>query len=120
MSAPRIRTSETLGHHSGARELNHSAKGPVPKYKFLKDDIFGTDVELQEKKISLQDDLLAKEHTACFFLPQSMEPGLEPGQGLHTVQVYDVSGLSKCPKEVEIFRFIDNAMLRAIVVSCHL
>ena len=30
MSAPRIRTSETLGHRSGARELNHSAMGPAP------------------------------------------------------------------------------------------
>ena len=31
MSAPRIRTSETLGPRSGARELNHSATGPTPK-----------------------------------------------------------------------------------------
>ena len=31
MSAPRIRTSKTLGHRSGVRELHHSAMGPVPK-----------------------------------------------------------------------------------------
>ena len=30
MSVPRIRTSETLGHQSQARELNHSAPGPAP------------------------------------------------------------------------------------------
>ena len=30
MSAPRIRTSETPGHQSTARELNHSATGPAP------------------------------------------------------------------------------------------
>uniref|UniRef100_A0A3Q2HGB6 Ubiquitin conjugating enzyme E2 R2 n=3 Tax=Boreoeutheria TaxID=1437010 RepID=A0A3Q2HGB6_HORSE len=30
MSAPRIRTSKTLGRQSRARELNHSATGPAP------------------------------------------------------------------------------------------
>ena len=30
MSAPRIRTGETLGRGGGSRELNHSATGPVP------------------------------------------------------------------------------------------
>ena len=29
MSVPKIRTSETLGHHSRALELNHSATGPA-------------------------------------------------------------------------------------------
>ena len=29
-SVPRIRTSKTLGHQSGARELNHSATGLTP------------------------------------------------------------------------------------------
>ena len=29
MSVPRIRTGETLGRRSGARELNHSATGPA-------------------------------------------------------------------------------------------
>ena len=31
MSAPRIRTGQTLGRQSRARELNHSATGPAPK-----------------------------------------------------------------------------------------
>ena len=40
MSVPRIRTSETLGHHSGARELNHSATEPDPQssVSFLKNN----------------------------------------------------------------------------------
>uniref|UniRef100_A0A9L0RV82 Potassium channel tetramerization domain containing 19 n=1 Tax=Equus caballus TaxID=9796 RepID=A0A9L0RV82_HORSE len=36
MSAPRIRTSETLVACSGVLELNHSATGPAPFYFFLK------------------------------------------------------------------------------------
>ena len=36
MSAPRTRTSETLGCWSGARKLNHSATGPAPRDIFLK------------------------------------------------------------------------------------
>ena len=35
MSAPRIRTGETLGRRSGARELNHSATGPAPKVFYV-------------------------------------------------------------------------------------
>ena len=34
MSTPRIRTCETLGCGSGARELNHSAMGPAPRQDF--------------------------------------------------------------------------------------
>ena len=30
-SVPRIRTSKTLGHQSGARKLNHSATRPAPE-----------------------------------------------------------------------------------------
>ena len=36
MSAPRIRTGETLGRQSGAHELNHSAMGPAPRGSFSK------------------------------------------------------------------------------------
>ncbi|XP_023505224.2 signal peptidase complex catalytic subunit SEC11A isoform X2 [Equus przewalskii] len=32
MSTPRIRTGGTLGHRSGAHELNHAATGPTPLY----------------------------------------------------------------------------------------
>src|SRR3712207_6340465 len=36
MSVPRIQTSETLGHRSGAHELNHPATGPAPVVYFFK------------------------------------------------------------------------------------
>ena len=36
MSAPRIRTHESLGRWSRGRELNHSATGPAPSYPLLK------------------------------------------------------------------------------------
>ena len=35
MSAPGIRTGETLGRRSGVRELNRSATGPAPMTSFL-------------------------------------------------------------------------------------
>ena len=34
MSVPRIRTGETLCHHSRAQELNHLATGPAPSPSF--------------------------------------------------------------------------------------
>nr|XP_023499823.1 uncharacterized protein LOC111774057 [Equus caballus] len=37
MSAPRIQTHETLGHQSRVCELNHSAMGPAPENRILKD-----------------------------------------------------------------------------------
>ena len=39
MSTPRIQTSETLGRHSGVRELNHSATGPARSTISLLDSI---------------------------------------------------------------------------------
>ena len=36
LSVPRIQTGETLGPHSGARELNHSATGLAPRSSHLK------------------------------------------------------------------------------------
>ena len=35
VSVPRIRTGETLGHRSGAHELNHSATGLAPEVFYM-------------------------------------------------------------------------------------
>ena len=47
MSAPRIWTSETLGHWSGAHELNHLATGPAPEWISF-DLLYSTDVFLYQ------------------------------------------------------------------------
>ena len=57
MSAPRIRTSETLGCRSGVRELNHSATASVPVLGFNNETVrsWGSAFSLDQREARLKD-----------------------------------------------------------------